>query len=70
MESVRRDGAGLAAGWRCTAGVVGNMCVEVSAVAFSVATFGALESSLRPHCRSPFRRHYYEQLSSSERFVS
>lgn len=62
--------AGLAAGWQCTAGVAGSMCMQVSAVAFSVATLGALESSLRPHCRPPFRRRYYEQLSSSERFVS
>lgn len=57
--------AGLAAVRQHTAGVVGNMCMKVSAIAFSVATLGVPESSLRLHCRSPFRRRYYEQLSSS-----
>lgn len=62
---MRREAAGLAAVGQHTAGVMGNRRMEVWAVAFSAATLGALESSLRPHCQSPFRRHYYEQLSSS-----
>lgn len=64
MKQMRQEVAGLAAVRRHTAGVVGNVCMKVSAPAFGVATLGARESSLRLHCWSPFRRRYYEQLSS------
>lgn len=57
-----RFGCCMAAHSRCGGKCV---CMKVLAVVFSFATSGALESSLWLHCWSPFRRHYYEQLSSS-----
>jgi len=66
---MRREAAGLAAARWHTAGVVGSTSMKVWAIAFSVATVEALESSLQLHCQSPFGRRYYRQLSSSVGFV-